>query len=329
MRVFLRFIVRYPIATCLGLVLLVFMGIYCSRYMPVDLFPNIDVPVVNIISHYPGAAPEDMEMLISRPIEDEMRTIPGVKRVASISTQGLSRVTIEFTWGTTLQEARQLVQTRLARLSNRLPSGVIPRIENIGTTLQEVCGYVFYGGENPIALRNTVYHDISARLMGVSGVSSVEVLGGDKRAFLVILRPNILSRLHISISKIIAALRKHNVSAVAGFRENFGREYPIKGNARLETLEDIRSIPVVKNGEQSILLGAIADVREGRAPRHYVVHGNGVPAVALIIRKQPGASTINTVRNVDRVLSEVKDLLPPGTLVKKFYDQSEIICEAR
>jgi len=312
MRGFLRFITKYPIATGLALVLLAFMGVYSSWHMPVDLFPNLEVPVVNIISHYPGAAPEDMEILVSRPIEEEMRTIPGVKRVASISVQGLSQVTVEFTWGTTVQEARQLVQARLAKLRGTLPADVTPRLENIGTTLQEVCGYVLYGGGDPITLHNTVRHDIAGRLMGVPGVSSVEVLGGDRRAYLVMLKPEELAALGISIPAVIATLKKHNVNTVAGFVENSGREYLVRGDARLKTLEDIRSIPVVRNGEHSILLGAIADVREGRVPRHYVIHGDGIPAVALIIRKQPGASTIDVVRNVDNVLSGLRDLLPPA-----------------
>ena len=329
MRSFLRFITKYPIVTGLVVVLLIFSGIYSFMHMPVDLFPNLEVPVVNIISHYPGAAPEDMEMLVTRPIENEMKALPGVKRISSISTQGLSQVTVEFTWGTTVQEARQLVQAQLAKLRNVLPAEVTPRLENIGTTLQEVCGYVFYGGENLIELLNTVRHEIVGRLMSIPGVSSVEVLGGDKRAYLITLKPEVMARLHISISDVITALKKYNISRVAGYIENGGQGYSIRGDAKLKTIEDIRSIPIIKNGERSILLGEIADIREGRMPKHYVIYGNGIPAVALIIRKQPGASTIDVVRNVDKALSNLKYLLPPGTSIKKFYDQSEIILEAR
>ena len=329
MRGFLRFILMYPIATALAVALLVFMGVYSSRHMPVDLFPNLEVPVVNVISHYPGAAPEDMEMLVSRPVENELRTIPGVKRVASTSVQGLSRVTVEFTWGTTVRDARQLVQARLSRVKSALPAGVNPRLENIGTTLQEVCAYVFYGGGNPVTLRNTVRHDIAGRLMGVTGVSSVEVLGGDRRSFWITLRPDVLARLHLSIPDVVSTLKDYNVNTVGGFVQESGREYPVRGDARFETLSDIRSIPMLRNGERSVLLGQIADVREGWAPRHYVVHGDGVPSVAVIIRKQPGASTIDVVRNVDKALSHLKSLIPPGTSVKKFYDQSEMILESR
>ncbi|RME43085.1 MAG: efflux RND transporter permease subunit [Deltaproteobacteria bacterium] len=329
MHAFLRFITKYPIATALALVLLAFLGLFSYRHMPVDLFPDLEVPVINIITHYPGAAPEDMEMLVSRPIEDEMRAILGVKRVTSTSVQGRSQVTVEFTWGTTVRDARQLVQARMARLRSTLPAGVVPRLENIGTTLQEVSAYVFYGGGNPVTLRNTVRHDIAGRLMGVPGVSSVDVLGGERRAFWITLRPEVLARLHLSIPDVVATLKAHDVSTVAGFVQESGREYLVRGDARFKSISDIRSVPLVKEGERSVLLGMIAEIREGWAPRHYVVHGNGVPAVAILIRKQPGASTIEVVRNVDQALSRLKSLLPPGTSVKRFYDQSEIILESR
>ncbi len=171
MRSFLRLIIRYPAFTLILIAFISFIGIYSSYHMPVDLFPNLEIPVVNIITHYPGASPEDIEMLISCPIENEMKAIPGVKRISSISTQGLSQVTVEFTWGMKVRDVRQLVQTRLAKLSNLLPEGVKPSIENIGMTLQEVCGYVFYGGDL-ISLRNIIIHDIVGSLMEVSGVSS-------------------------------------------------------------------------------------------------------------------------------------------------------------
>ncbi|OCC15584.1 Cobalt-zinc-cadmium resistance protein CzcA/CusA [Dissulfuribacter thermophilus] len=329
MRAFLKFITSYPTATVLLVVFIVFSGAYSFLHMPVDLFPDLEVPVVNIITHYPGAAPEDMEMLVSRPVEDEMRTIPGIKRVASMSVQGLSLVTAEFSWGTTVRDARQLVQARLARVRNILPQGVRPRLENIDTTLQEVSGYVFYGGGDPVTLRNTVSHAIAGRLMSVEGVSSVDVIGGDRQAFIVTLRPEALAWFHISITEVITALKRHNLTAVAGFIERSGKEYLIRGDARLKTLEDLRSIPVTRNREAPVLLGMVAEVQEGRVPRHYVVRGDGVPAVALIVHKQPGVSTIDVVRDVDKVLLGLKDLLPEGTTVKKFYDQSEIILESR
>jgi len=316
-------------ATILVAAIMVFTGIYSSRHMSVDLFPNLNVPVVNIITHFPGASPEDMERLVSRPIENEMRSIPGVKRVASTLVQGISQVTAEFSWRTTVRDARQLIQARLARLTGLLPVGVSPRLENIGTTLQEVCGYIIYGGGKMVTLRNTVRHDLTGRLMSVEGVSSVEVLGGDQRAFYVEIKPEALIQLHLTIGDVVSILRKHNISAVTGYLDQSGREYLIRGDARLKTLDDIRALPVHKNGTISVLLGDVAKVFEGCAPRHYTVRGDAVPAVAMIVRKQPGASTVRVVAGVEKEMSSLINLFPVGTHVKKFYDQSEIIKESQ
>lgn len=329
MRSFLQFVIKNPMATVLVVVAMSLGGIYSVRHMPVDLFPNLNIPLVNIITHYPGAAPEEMERLVSRPIEDAVRTIPGVKRAASTSVQGISQVTVEFTWGTTVRDARQQIQARLGRVGGILPAGVVPRLESIGTTLQEVCGYIIYGAGDPVTLRNIVRHDLSGRIMGVDGVSSVEVLGGDRRAFDVEIRPETLTRLNRTVDDVVSVLKKGNVSAMAGYLDESGREYLIRGDARLKTLEDIRSLPIQTSGEKSILLGSIAKVYEGRVPRHYTVHGDGVPAVAIIVRKQPGASTVRVVQGVKEALSNLSGLLPPGTQVKKFYDQSEIIRESQ
>lgn len=304
-------------------------GAFALLHLPVGLFPGLDVPVVNVVSHYPGAAAEDMELLITRPIEDRIRRIQGVQRVSSSSTEGVSRVTAEFVWGTRLTDARQLVQAELSSAQVNLPAGVKPRLENIGTTLQEVAGYVVYGGGSPVDLRATVETDLASRLMGVEGVSHVEVLGGDEPAFIVQLRPGALSHERLAVSDVGAALATHNQVAAADFMARGAREYPIRGDSRLQTVADVLAVPVVASGTKSVLLKDIATVRAGRMPRHYQIHGNGSSAVAFIVSKQTTASTIDVVRGIDQELRGFKALLPPGSRVQKFYDQADLIIEAR
>ena len=329
MRSLLRLVVSNPIATVLMATFMALAGVYSARHMPVDLFPKLDIPVVTLLTHHPDASPEDTERLISRLVADERRSLPGVNRVASTSVQGISQVTAEFSWGTTVRDARQLVQARLARLAGHLPAGSTPRLENIGTTLQEVCGYVIYGGGDMVTLQNIARHDLAGRLMSVDGVSSVEVLGGDRRAFYVEIKPEMLIRLQLTVDDIVLILKHHNISSVTGYLDRSGREYLIRGDARLRTLEDIRSLPILSDGTKSVLLKDVAKVFEGHTPRHYTVHGDAVPAVAIIVRKQPGASTIRVVSGIDVALTHLTNLLPPEAHVKKFYDQSEIIKESQ
>ncbi len=329
MRLLIKFFFKNPIVIVLMVISAAISGVYSWLNMPVDLFPNLNIPVVNIICHYPGASPEDIENLISRPVENEIKSIPGVKRVASTSVQGISEVTAQFGWEISVRNARQLVQTKLAELAGELPAGVVPHLENIGTTLQEVCGYVIYGGSDLISLGNIARHDFTGRLMGIAGVSSVEVLGDDRRAFFVEIKPEVLLSLHLTINDIVSILKKHNISAVTGYFDQFGREYLIRGDARLKTLDDIGSLAIKNDGEKSILFKDVAKIIKGSAPRHYTICGNRHPALAVIIRKQPGASTIRVASRVKHALSHLAGLFPAGTQIKKFYDQSEIIKESQ
>ncbi len=329
MRHIIKIFIKNPAAIVIMIMAITVSGIYCYMNMPVDLFPNLNIPVINIICHYPGASPEDIETLISRPIENAIQTIPGIKRVASTSIQGISQVTAQFNWKTSINDARQMVQTKLAGLAGELPAGIVPSLENIGTTLKEVCGYVVYGGSDPLMLGKIARHDLKGRLMAIPGVSSVEVLGGDRQAFYVKIKPKILLSLHLSIKDIVSILKKHNIFAVTGYFDRFGREYLIRGDARLKDLDDIKNLAIKNNGEKSILFKDVAKIIKAYIPKHYTIRGNRFPAVAIIIKKQAGASTIRVASEVKQALYRFADIFPAGTQIKKFYDQSEIIKESQ
>ncbi|MCF6178784.1 MAG: efflux RND transporter permease subunit, partial [Geopsychrobacter sp.] len=329
MRRFLQLTISNPVAVILQVVIATWGGAFALLHLPVGLFPGLDVPVVNVITHYPGGAAEDVELLITRPIEDRIRSVPGVRRVSSTSIDGISQVTAEFDWGLRLTDARQLVQAELAPVQRQLPTGAKPRLENIGTTLQEVVGYVVTGGGSPMVLRTAVRNELASRLMSVNGVAHVEVLGGDEPAYIVRLKAGALTRQHLTISAVSAALARYNQVAAVNFIERGAREYFIRGDSRLQTVADILAVPIVSNGIHSVLLKDIAEVRPGRVPRHYRVQGNGLPAVAFIVSKQSKASTIGVVGEIDQKLASLKNLLPAGAKVQKFYDQADIVSEAR
>jgi hydrophobic/amphiphilic exporter-1 (mainly G- bacteria), HAE1 family len=329
MRKLLQRIMDNPIAVFLLVVTAVWGGAFALRHLPVGLFPGLDVPVVNIVSHLPGAGAEDLELLVTRPIEDRVRTIPGLRRVSSTTIEGVSQVTAEFAWGLRLADARQRVQAELAAVQGDLPVGVRPSLENIGTTLQEVAGYVVYGAGSPIELRTAVQTELVSRLMGVDGVARVEVLGGDEPAYVVRLRPEALARHRLMVGDVTAALARYNQVVAADFIARGAREYLIRGDSRLQTRDDILAVPVVADGPRSVLVKDVATVRAGRVPRHYQVHGNGQPAVAFIVSKRAAASTIAVVQGIDQELAGLQSLLPKGSQIRKFYDQADLIGEAR
>jgi len=322
--------IKRPLLLALGLILVLVAGIQGWQRMAVDLLPDLDVPVVNIITHLPGASPQDTELLLTRPIEAVMQGINGVHRVASTSAQGISHISVQFDWGTRVNEARQLVQARLGLLSASLPQGVSPRLEQIGTTLQEVAGYTITSPSDPVALLNAVRYRLMPRITQMKGVSFVDLLGGEQRAFVVRIKPEALMRLHLRLSDVTAALKATNRISLSGFASDGGREWLVRTDGRILTLEDLRRVAIqTPSLTRPLLLGEIASVHEGRAPKHYTVHGGGRPAVALLLRKQPGASAIDVMQSVDRELGHLQALLPAGAKIEKFYDQSEIIKRAR
>ncbi len=325
----LHALMRRPLMLGLALLVLVVFGMRGWMRMPVDLLPRLDVPVVNVITHLTGASSEDIDLLVTRPLAARMQGIQGVHSVVSTSAQGISRISVQFDWGTKVSDARQLVQARLSRLAPVLPPGARFRLENIGTTLQQVAGYVITGPGDPVMLSNAVRYRLAPRLLNTDGVSFVDVLGGEQRAWIVSLKPQSLARLHLRIAAVADALGRANRIQVAGFLSRGGRELLVRGDGRFMRLEELRKFAIAKLAGRPVLLADVADIHAGRAPRHYIVHGDGKPAIALLVRKQPGASSLAVVHAIDANMARLRSLLPRGTKIRQFYDQSEVIAAAK
>ena len=317
----LKLLLRHPLAVILGGLLLGLGGLASLRGLPVDLFPRLDYPLINIITHYPAGTAEDMEQLITRPIENAMLGLTNLRRVRSTSAPGFSQVTVEFTWGVDVLQARQLVGNRLA--SVRLPSGTTPELENIGTSLAMLSTYTLSGGD-PVALRTFAQYRLAPRLAALPGIARVQVMGGGEKAWRIDLDPLALKRHHLSAQAIAAAVKASNVLDTGGYLEQHGRDLLIRTEGRLLTLDDLKQVAVSHGADgRPVRLGDIARVYAGIKPQRYVITSDRLPAVAFTIQKQPGASTLAVSEAVDKALSQLP--LPPDARLQKFYDQAEII----
>ncbi len=329
MRRLIAYLAVRPLEIGLGVLLVSVLGLYGAGHMSVSLFPSLDVPVVQVIAHAPGNAPLDLELSVTRPIEDALKGAPGIRRVASKTMQGVVVITIQFAWGTEVRDARQVVLGRLGQAASSLPAGVVPRLEHIGTTLEEVGGWAIWGAGDPVDVGPIVRRDLVARLMTVPGVSLVDVVGGQRRALWVDLEPERLAALHLTLSGIEEAIRRTHGADVAGFFERGNEDVVVRADTRILTSADLRAVAVPLADGRLVTLGQIASVREGRAPRHSEIRAQGVSAMAIFVRKQPSASTITVEQAVEAELVRARSLLPPGTHVEQFYDQSEVLVEAR
>ncbi len=319
----LRLLIRYPLAAILGIVLIALGGLASFRQMPVDLFPDLNYPLINIVTHLPAGTAEDMELLVTRPIENAMLGLRDLRRVRSVSAPGFSQVTVEFTWGTGVLQARQLVFSRLAQVMDQLPAGARPALENIGTSLAMVSTYTLSGAMDPVELRHWAQYEMAPHLAALPGVAEVAVMGGGQRAYRIDLDPLRLRQHHLSASAIAEAIRANHVLMAGGFLEQHGRDLLVRTLGTIASPQALKDISVAQGPKGPVLLRDVAEVYEGALPERYVITADRLPAVAFTIQKQPGASTLQVSRAVDEALARIG--LPPGVKLDKFYDQAEII----
>jgi len=313
------------------LLILVLGGLYALRQLSVDLFPNLNYPLLNVITHYPGGSPQDIETLISRPIEVQMSSLTNVRRISSISREGLSQVTVEFDWGVDVKDARQMVAQALSMVSPNLPQGANPVIENIGSSLQEIMDFGVTVQNGHIDLGQLKYYirtKVANQLKTVKGIARIEVIGGKDEDLMV--QPNLsaLARNGLSLSDLRGVIASNNIQKMAGYIEKEYQDYAVRGLGNVKEIKELKNI-VIKNADGvAILLKDIATVKRGYLPQRYTVHINGQKGVAFSIFKNPNANTLKVAQEVKRKLNEIKKTLPSGVSITNFYDQSEIIQEA-
>ena len=321
---------KQPAYTVLLIVFLVFAGGWALFKMPVEFFPGLNYPLVNIVTQYPGASSEDVELLVTRPIEGAVQSIRGVRRTSSISAMGVSQVTVEFGQRYDLLSARQLISAALSRLSGRLPAGTHPLIDNLGSRMQQIVGYTIVNSRIPqTKLRQSVEYQLVPVLRSIPGISRIDVMGGERPAFVV--EPNLahLKQLGLSLLDLKQLLLASNVTLSGRYLEENHLDIPIRGNGQVQSLHDLRFLPVRSQPNQPpIFLKDVATVRKGHIPEHYVIRSDNRPAVAIVIQKTLGTSATGIARKVDKKIREYHSVLPTGSKIQKFYDQSEILNES-
>lgn len=320
----IRLLTRRPVLVLLGIFLIAVGGVASYRALPVDLFPSLDYPLINVVTHYPAGTSRDMELLVTRPIENAMAGLQQLRRVTSVSTPGFSQVTVEFDWGLNVLQARQLVLSALAQVAPSLPPGTTPQLENIGSSLAMVSTYTLSGGADPVTLRNWADYTLAPALTALPGVARVQVMGGGLQALRVDLDPQRLRAHHLAADAVVRGIRNANVLATGGFIQQYDRDLLVSTRAQIRSTDALEAVQIGRGADGApLLLGDVARVYAGAVPVRYAITSDRTPAVAFIVQKQLGASTLAVSRAVDR---ELKTLVPPaGSHIRKFYDQAEII----
>lgn len=293
--------------------LLIVYGALTLKQLPVDVFPDLNKPTVTLMTEAEGLAPEEVEQLVTFPIETAMNGLPGVTRVRSVSGIGLSVVYVEFDWGSDVYRNRQQVAERLGVVKAQLPAGITPQMGPISSIMGEIMLIALHGdGASPQQVREAADWVVRPRLLTIAGVSQVIPIGGEVKQYQVTPKVVMMRDLGITLEQMEAALKQFGANSSGGFLEQQGREYLIRNLGRTTRIEDLQNLVVGWKNGQSILLQQIAAV--GFAPR--VKRGDagfdGKPAVILSVQKQPGADTVKLTRDVEAALHGLAKTLPPG-----------------
>ncbi len=319
-------------------------GGYSLSEMPVDVFPDLNRPTVTVMTEAPGLAPEEVEVLVTRPIEYLLNGATGVQRVRSASGIGLSIVWVEFDWGTDIYRDRQIVAEKMQIARARLPGDVNPVMAPISSIMGEIMLLGLRSTKPPadaaatadlnMELRTLGEFTVRNRLLAVEGVSQVTVMGGTLKQYQIITSPARLAAQNITLDQLTAAAEKANVLAGGGIMVRSPKESLIRISGQSLTLEDLESTPVVWRSQRAVLLKEVADVRFGGPVKRgdgsvLVREGDrieGGSAVILAVQKQPHADTLKLDRQIEAVLVELQRDLPDGIVIEqRIFKQADFI----
>jgi CzcA family heavy metal efflux pump len=314
-----NWIVRFSLGNRLfvlvAALLLVVYGTLMASRTPVDVFPALDKPLVTVLTEAGGMAPEEVEQLVSFPIETTLNGMPGVTRVRSVSGVGLSIVYAEFDWGTDVYRNRQLVSERLGLVKEQLPGSITPIMGPVSSIMGEIMLIALpidISKATPMQAREYADFVLRPRLLSIPGVSQVIPIGGEVRQLRVEPDTARMAQFNVTLEQVEASLRGFAANTSGGFVDLNSREYLIRNLGRTNRLEDIKGTAVAYRNGAPILLDQVASVRYAPAFKRGDAGMNGKPAVIVSVQKQPDADTVKLTHQIENALSELTQGLPVG-----------------
>lgn len=328
----IRFSLQNRLFILMAAVLLMVGGIYTTYHMDVDVFPDLNAPTVVVMTEATGMAAEEVEKLVTFPVESAVNGATDVRRVRSSSTTGFSVVWVEFDWGTDIYKDRQIVSEKLAEVSESLPptcgkptlgpqSSILGEVFIIGLTSDKT---------SMQDLRTIADWTIRPRLLSLGGVAQVTVLGGDIKEYQILLSPEKMRHYGITLQEVMNAAQDMNRSSAGGVLYEYGNEYIIRGVLSTNDADAIGRAVVKMDGDAPITLASIAEIKAGaKAPKLGLASHRGKPAVLMTVTKQPNASTIELTAKLDKAVDDLKTQIPADINVatdifrqQKFIDSS-------
>lgn len=310
-----------------SVVLLVF-GIRTAGNMDVDVFPDLTAPTVVVMTDAHGMASEEVERLVTYPIESAVNGSTDVRRVRSASSYGFSFVWVEFDWGTDIFRARQIVSEKLITVASQMPLGVG---QPIMAPQSSVMGEIFFVGmqadsTSMMELRTLAEWSVKPLILATGGVSQVTIIGGDYKQYQVLANPQKMHFYQVTMDELANASRSISQNSAGGVLRQFGNEYVVRGMARTSEVQDLASTFVKSVNGKPVRIGDVAEVKTGSAPKMGYGSKNAQPAIIISISKQPHANTLEVTRSIEDNLAELQKSLPPDVkLDTQIFRQAHFI----
>ncbi len=325
----IRFSLNNRLAIVLAALILLMAGTYTATTMDVDVFPDLNAPTVVVMTEAKGMAAEEVERLVTFPLETSVNGATGVRRVRSSSTNGFSVVWVEFDWDMDVYLARQIVSEKIAVVRDQLPDQVgNPTLGPQSSILGEVMFVALTADSTSMMdLRTMADWVIRPRLLSTGGVAQVSVMGGDIKEYQILLDPAKMNRLGVSLSDVSDAVTGMNENAAGGTIYEYGNEYIIRGMLSTTDASLMAKAPIVTSDGRVLMLQDVANVTVGaKEPRMGLASHDGREAVMMTVTKQPNASTLDLTELIDNALDEIKTELPADVhLSTDIYRQERFI----
>ncbi|MBE6308404.1 MAG: efflux RND transporter permease subunit [Bacteroidales bacterium] len=323
----IKFSLNNKLLVLLAVVLVVIGGVYSARNIEVDVFPDLTMPTVVILTDAADMAPEEIERLVTFPIETAVNGATSVRRVRSSSSQGFSFVWVEFDWDMDIYKARQVISEKMSLLAGLLPDGIVPVLAPQSSVMGEI---MFIGMQadstSMMELRTLAEWVVKPAILATGGVSQVTIIGGDYKQYQVLASPVKMGMYGVTMAELEEAVSAMSVNVGAGVVRDYGNEYNLRGMGRTNNIEELGNTLVKMNGDAPVRVADVAEVVIAPAVRKGYAAQNGEPSIILSISKQPGINTLDVTRNIERNLESIARSLPADvSLDTKIFRQADYI----
>ncbi|MES2874166.1 MAG: efflux RND transporter permease subunit [Bacteroidota bacterium] len=308
--------------------LLMLMGTYTASRMEVDVFPDLTAPTVVVLTEAHGMAPEEVERLVTFPVETAVNGAGNVRRVRSSSSAGISIVWVEFEWGTDIYRARQTVSEKLSVVSNQLPLDVsAPVMAPQSSIMGEIMLISVTGTKTSMMdVRTITDWNIRPRLLSIGGVSQVVVIGGEYKQYQILASPQKMAYYKVSLNELLKATQEANKNAAGGFMSEYSNEYIVRGIGRTSDLIEMGSSVIKTSNGVPIKIEDVAEIKIGSSVKIGDGSLKGEPAVIMTVMKQPNVNTLELTDQIDTAIADLKKTLPPDLNINtKIFRQADFI----